>query len=68
MAKFTDACAWIAYNDSPADGTDAESISGYISTLLVADVFHRSLEEVTRRIIRYRLQETGDASSVRMGH
>lgn len=36
---YREAVAWIALNDNTAAGDSVETIAGYISTLLVADLF-----------------------------
>jgi hypothetical protein len=48
--------AWIAENDSPgsADAQDAAVVAGYISTLLLADLFHKEPATVAQDIVRYR--------------
>jgi hypothetical protein len=53
-ASYRHAVAWIAHEDAPADGADAEAVEGYISVGLVADLFHVSRERVARDVVRYR--------------
>lgn len=36
---FRDAVAWIAYNDAPGDDDPPETLAGYLTVLLVADLF-----------------------------
>jgi len=45
--------AWIAENDEP-DTLDAEEVSGYISTLLLADLAGKDALVVAEDIVRYR--------------
>ncbi|MBA2740983.1 MAG: hypothetical protein H0U46_03125 [Actinobacteria bacterium] len=47
--------AWIAENDEP-NTLDAEEVSGYISTLLLADLAGESAEDVASDIVRYRVK------------
>lgn len=49
------AVTWIAYND---DGItlDTEQIEGYITTMLVADLYGREPWEVALDVIKIRLQ------------
>jgi hypothetical protein len=54
MARFTDACAWIAYNDNECDGADAVVIETYLTTTLVADLFGKSTTEVAARVAKER--------------
>jgi len=44
---------WIAENDEP-DTLDAEEVSGYISTLLLADLFGKDALDVARDVVRAR--------------
>jgi hypothetical protein len=52
-ASYRKAVEWIAHNDEPGD-RDPESVSEFISTLLVADIFGKEPLTVARAIIRYR--------------
>ena len=56
-ASYREACAWIALNDDAATGDSEETISGYISTLLIADLFAVEPERVARDIARARRRE-----------
>jgi hypothetical protein len=57
-ASYRKAIEWIAYNDSPADDTyDAEALSGYISVVLVADLFDKDSDAVARAVVRKRRKE-----------
>jgi len=51
--SFSEGVEWCAYNDEPED-LDEESVSGYISTLLLAAVFDKDAIDVARAIIRAR--------------
>jgi hypothetical protein len=46
--------AWIAENDGPGDNDNAETIAGYISVLLLADLFHKEAAAVAQDVVRYR--------------
>lgn len=45
--------AWIAANDETAD-LDVESVAGFVSTLLLADLFNKEPAKVARDIIKIR--------------
>ena len=47
---------WIAENDDPgsADAQNVEVVAGYVSTLLLADLFHKEPATVARDIAAYR--------------
>jgi hypothetical protein len=47
------AVQWIADNDEPGD-RDVESVAGYTSTILVADLFEKDRFDIARRIVRAR--------------
>jgi hypothetical protein len=55
-ASYREGVSWIAMNDEPID-TDVESIAGYISTLLLADLFGKSPDDVAADIKKHRLRE-----------
>lgn len=44
---------WIALNDEPT-ATDPKTISGFISTSLLADLFGKKPETVARDILKYK--------------
>lgn len=49
------ACAWIAANDNPGEQTDnPESVQGYVTVALVADLYGRTQDEVARDVVRAR--------------
>jgi hypothetical protein len=52
-ASYRAGIRWIAENDEP-DSLDIEEISGYISTLLLADLFGKDPYDVARAIVRER--------------
>ena len=58
MKGYWFAIEWIAYEDEPLD-TNLESVKGYISTNLVADLFDKSNLVVAENIISLR---TGNVS------
>lgn len=55
-ASYRKGVEWIAYNDEPFD-RDVESIAGYISTLLLADLFGKPAAEVAEAIRRVRIRD-----------
>jgi hypothetical protein len=57
-ASYREAVAWIADNDEPGDH-EVASIAGYISTLLVADLFRLPPVRVAADILRKRLYRHG---------
>jgi hypothetical protein len=52
-ASYREAVRWIAFNDEPSE-TDAESIEGYISTLLIADIFDVDPSKVAKDVLKER--------------
>jgi hypothetical protein len=50
------AVAWIAENDDAGsiDATDLDVVSGYISVLLIADIFQKNAIAVANDVVRYR--------------
>lgn len=58
-ASYRHGVSWIALNDNSGgdDRLDAESVKGYISTLLLADLFGKPEEDVARDIVKYRQAE-----------
>lgn len=52
-ASYREAVRWIAVNDEPTD-TDSDSIAGYISTLLIADIFDVEPSKVANDVLRER--------------
>lgn len=59
-ASYRHGVSWIALNDDP-DDLDVESVAGYISTSLVADLFDKDPLDVARDVVRYR-EEVGSTS------
>lgn len=55
MKGYRFAVSWIGNNDEPED-LDVENVSGYISTILVADIFEKDPLEVAEKIVKYRKQ------------
>ena len=53
---------WIAVNDEPGD-FEPDRISGYISTLLLADLFGKDPEEVAADVVTCRKKEADVAIS-----
>lgn len=52
-ASYRYGVAWIAENDEP-NILDADQVVGYISTLLLADLFGKDPDRVAADIVRYR--------------
>ena len=52
-ASYRHGVRWIAENDEP-EGTDLDEVSGYISTLLLADLFGKDADIVAADIIKHR--------------
>jgi hypothetical protein len=52
-ASYRFVVAWIADNDEPND-FDPASVGGYISTLLLADLFGKDPATVAADVVRYR--------------
>jgi hypothetical protein len=59
-ASYREGVAWIALNDDPgsADSRDLETVSGYISTCLLADLFGVDRWQVAEDIINFRYKES----------
>jgi len=45
---------WIARNDNAGDNDDVETIAGYISVLLLADLFGKDPGTVAKDVIKFR--------------
>jgi hypothetical protein len=58
-ANYRDAIAWIACNDDAGepDALNLETVHGYISVCLIADLFGVERERVARDVVRYRNKE-----------
>ena len=56
-ASYLEAVRWIALNDDASTGHSVEVIQGYVSTLLVADLFGADLKLVAIDIDRCRASE-----------
>ena len=52
-ASYRHGVRWIAENDEP-DSLEADEIEGYVSTLLLADLFGKEPETVAADIVRQR--------------
>ena len=52
------AVAWIALNDSPADKATAETVAGYVSVALVADIYGKEQDRVAQDVANYREKHT----------
>ena len=53
-ASYRHAVSWIAVNDAPGDELDELELAGFISVLLVADVFAVEAERVAGDVLRVR--------------
>lgn len=51
---YREAVQWIALNDNPGDDEGVSEIQGYISTLLVADLFGADPSLVALDVVRSR--------------
>lgn len=56
-ASYRKGVEWIAWNDEPED-LDPESIAGFISTTLLADLFGKEADVVAADIVRHRQKRT----------
>lgn len=50
------AVAWIAENDAPgdADALELETVAGYVTTALIADLYGHTTAKVAADVVRYR--------------
>ena len=48
---------WIAANDNAGNGDSLEDIAGYVTTLLLADLFGKKPQKVAEDIYRCRQQQ-----------
>lgn len=53
-ASYRFGVEWIAQNDAPGDGDDAEALAGYISVLLLADLFGVEPAKVASDVLKRR--------------
>lgn len=53
-ASYTQGIHWIAFNDNAGAGDTEEAITGYISVVLLADLFGTTPERVAKRVISLR--------------
>lgn len=49
------AIQWIADNDNPGDDDDLDTVSGYISVLLVSDLFGKDPVDIATKVLTFRL-------------
>jgi len=56
MAKYKEAVQWIADNDEPTV-TNPKDIENFITSALVADIFHKELKEVALDVSGFRQKE-----------
>jgi len=54
-ASYRFGVAWIAENDEPLE-RDVDQIDGFVSTLLLADLFGKDPAVVARDVLRYRIK------------
>ena len=55
MARFSDAVAWLSLNDDHSSDA-VQDVAGYVTTVLVADLFGTSPEAVARAVLTDRLR------------
>jgi hypothetical protein len=60
---YTKGVEWIAENDNAGDAESAEAIAGYVSTLLLADLFDEPPADVARDVVRYRAKHGLDKAA-----
>jgi hypothetical protein len=61
-ASYRRAVEWIAANDNAGDNEDVDALSGYLSVLLVADLFDKfDSETVARDVYRERQRRAARA-------
>jgi hypothetical protein len=53
-ASLKKAIEWIASEDALGDNEDIETLSGYISVLLVADLFDKEANDIAKRVWQLR--------------
>lgn len=53
------ACEWIALNDEALD-RDVDSISGYISVAIIADMWHKDTKDVAKDVLKARIKHYGE--------
>jgi hypothetical protein len=53
--SYKEAIAWIANNDEP-DETDKEVLVGFISVCLVADLFHKTTDQVAEDVVGFKIR------------
>lgn len=54
---YRDGVDWIAANDNPADCDEINGVAGYISVLMLADIFGKEPERVAADILAVRRGE-----------
>ena len=52
--KYVRGVAWIAQNDEPGNPGTRDEIAGYVSVMLLADVFDVAAATVARDVIEWR--------------
>ena len=57
--SLRDAIAWIADNDNPGDDDLPEELAGYLTVVLVADLYGVPAEDVAAQVWRCRDSERG---------
>jgi hypothetical protein len=55
-ASYSEAVAWISWNDDTASGSDEEVIATYLSTLLIADLFGVEAARVAKDVAKHRVK------------
>lgn len=59
MKGYRFGVAWIAMNDEPAD-LNMNNVSGYVSTLLLADLFGKPADRVAEAVVLYRIKKANE--------
>jgi hypothetical protein len=59
-ASYRNAVAWIALNDETTE-IDPQEIRGFISVVLVADLFDVDALKVASDVVRYRMKQCNEA-------
>jgi hypothetical protein len=52
-----EAVEWIVLNDSPGDDDPPEELAGFVSVVLVADLFGKEPIDIARRVYKQRHPE-----------
>lgn len=53
-ASYARAVEWVALNDNAGDNEGLESVAGYISVVLIADLWNKSAKTVAQDVLNWR--------------